>query len=328
MNTERLFSIFKKNFGTPKVMTWGYVLMFFTVLTAAFYAVRCFLKSPDLPIPLTSLTGCSLFTILESLCVLVLPAVLLSGDFGDRIPGRFTGAGALILALISGIPLMMIRIPLYNAVVWFNLRVAGKSVFPVIFHAGAGSLRAGVLGILSDTVIPSFAASLFFFGLLWSRFKREDRRKAAVIITLAFVFFTMDLTSALASAAAAVWCCYLRSRIHNMWAPFLCLISMTLSERILPSVLSRIDIFDVQTVSDISLTYFYSSLPAFFMGLVLLLFFIRVLDSFSNSLRFEIDDTEYDSTIPLFDKSINLSLILTLAIAITIWILIIRGAHI
>ena len=176
--------------------------------------------------------------------------------------------------------------------------------------------------------MPSaFGAALFFFGLLFTRFKSTDRRKAAVTVTIFFVLFSMDYTSILATAAAGLWCCYLRARVHNMWAPFLCLFTMKLSEMYLPETLARIDIFSVQTYADIGSTFFYSSLPAFFMGMVLLLFFIRVLDSFAISVRHEITGAEDDDIIPPFDKSINLSLLLTMAVFITVWILIFKGAH-
>ncbi|MBQ7274813.1 MAG: hypothetical protein IJR15_05080 [Clostridiales bacterium] len=323
-----VLEILKHNFLPPRVMTWGWPLMLLSIMTAAFFAARCLFKNPDLPFPAASVVGCSFLVILETLCALVLPAVMCSRGFEDRPVGHFTGVGALILSFISGIPLTMIRVPLYNALAWVTLRLTGNSVYPVFFHGNTDSPYGVYLSILCDVIIPAFGASIFFFGLLWCRFKSTDRFKAIIVITAAFVLYSMDFTSTLAIAAAGIWCCYLRSRIYNMWAPFLCLISMGLCEMFLPDTLARIDIFNVQTYADIGSTYFYSSLPSFFMGMVLLLFFIRMLDSFSISLRHEVNGSEDDDIIPPFDKSINLSLLLTMTVFIVVWVLIFKGVFI
>lgn len=325
-NTPAL-AIIKHNFGKPAVMTWGWPLMVISILTLAFLGLRSILKAPEMLFPATSVAGCSALMILMTLCVLVFPAVLFSRGIEDRITGHYTGIGTLLLAFISGVPLMMIRIPLYNTVAWATLRLTGKSVFPVFFHLDPDTNYGIALSILADTVIPAFGVALFFFGFLWTRFRSTDRLKALIVITAAYVLISMDFTSILAIAAAGAWCSFLRARTHNMWAPFLCLISMNLSEMLLPGTLSRIDIYEVQTYADIGSTYFYSSLPSFFMGMVLILFFIRVLDSFSISVRHEVTGTEYDDTIPAFDKSINLSLLLTIAVFITVWVLIFKGVY-
>lgn len=323
-----VIEILKHNFLPPRVMTWGWPVMLLSLMTAVFFTLRCLLKSPDLPLPAASVIGCSFLLILESLCALVLPSVMCSRGFEDRPIGRFTGVGALILSFISGIPLTMLRIPLYNALAWLTLRFTGSSVYPVFFHGQTDSPYGVYLSILCDIIIPAFGVSIFFFGLLWSRFRSSDRLMAYIVITAAYVLYSMDFTSSLAIIAAGIWCCYLRSRVYNMWAPFLCLISMGLCEMFLPDTLAHIDIFNVQTYADIGSTYFYSSLPAFFMGMVLILFFIRMIDSFSISIRHEVTGSEDDEIIPPFDKSINLSLILTATVFIVVWVLIFKGVYI
>ena len=322
-----VLSILKHNFGKPRIMTWGWPLMIFSLITLVFFGARCLFKSPDLPYPATSIVGCSFFMILMTLGALAVPAVFFSKGFEDRTVGRYTGVGSLLLSFISGVPLMMLGIPLYNFIAYLTLRFSRSSIYPVFFHTEPETLYGQILSIVCDIILPAFGASLFFFGFLWTRFKSTDRTKAYIVITAAYALYSMDFTSILAAAAAGIWCCYLRSRTHNMWAPFLCLISMKLSELVLPETISRIDIFAVQTYADIGSTYFYASLPSFFMGMVLLLFFIRVLDSFAFSLRHEFTGGEYDELIPPFDKSINLSLILTMAVFITIWILIFKGVY-
>lgn len=325
---NRTLAVLKHNFGMPSVMTWGFPLMIMAAVSLLIYLIRCLFKDPDQPLFAGSLVGFSAFMIILTLCALVMPAVICSRNIeGEALAGHYTGIGTLILAFVSGIPLTMIRIPLFNLLSWVTLRISGNSVFPVFFHSDPVTPYGKALSVLCGTVIPAFGAALFFFGLLWSRFRSTDRHQAYIAITLAFMLFSMDYTSLLASCAAAVWCCYLRSRIHNIWAPFLCLISSDLFTLFLPESLSKIDLFAVQTHADIGATYFYSSFPSFFMGMVLLLFFIRVLDQFSHAVRHEVTGSEYDDTIPPFARSINLSLILTGTLFIILWVLILKGAH-
>ncbi len=320
-------AIIKHNFGRPRVMTWGWPLMIMSLGTAVLFILRCILKDPDLPFPATTITGCSFLMIFGTVLALVFPAVFCARGIEDRPIGHFTGVGTLFLAFLSGIPLVMIRLPLYNMMAWLVLRFTGSSVFPVFFHSEPSSSYETILTIVSDILVPSFGAAIFFFGLLYTRFKSTDKVKAFVVVTLFYTLFEMDFTAVLALIVTGVWCCYLRSRIYNMWAPMLCLISTKLTELYLPEAMARIDIFSVQTHADIGSTYFYSSLPAFFMGMVLILFFIRVLDSFAISVRHEVTGAEDDEILPPFDKSINLSLILIMAVFITIWILIFRGVY-
>ena len=318
-------AILKHNFGRPRAMTWGWPVMLFTLITAVIFMARCILKDTESPFPVTSLVGCSFFVILITLAALVFPAVFCARGIEDRPVGRFTGVGVLILSFLSGIPLMMVRVPLYNIMAWITLRFSRSSIFPVFFHTEPNGKEATILAILSDVIIPAFGAAIFFFGLLWTRFRSSDRLQAYVVITTCFVLYKMDYTSLLAFIATGIWCCFLRSRIYNMWGPFLCLVSAGIAEMYLPETLARIDIYAVQTYADIGSTYFYSSLPAFFMGMVLLLFFIRVLDSFAISVRHEVTGTEDDEIIPPFDKSVNLSLLLTIGVFTTVWILLLKG---
>jgi hypothetical protein len=319
--------VLKYNFGRPRVMTWGWPVMLMSLGAAILFLLRCLLNGTDLPFPATSLVGNAFLMIIGTLVVMVFPAVFCARDISDRPIGHFTGIGTLFLSFLSGIPLMMIRIPLYNLVAYGVLRFSRSSIYPVFFHGEPTTTYGTVLNIITGILIPAFGAAIFFFGLLWSRFRSTDRRMAYVVIVTFFVLAAMDFTSILAVAAAGIWCCYLRSRVHNMWGPFLCLISMKLSTMLLPDTLSTIDIFEVQTYADVGSTYFYSSLPSFFMGMVLILFFIRVLDSFSISARHEINGTEDDDIIPPFDKSINLSLLLSLTVFIIIWALIFKGVY-
>ncbi len=327
-SAKRITSFLKHNFGKPEKMTWGWALMFMSMLLALVYAFVCIIKDFELPIAFTSVVGYSCMMLIMSVVVFVFPAFVLSQDFQLDVPGKYTGVGVLLLSLLSGVPLMMINVSLYNLSAWMTLVLNSKSIFPVFFIYGGGSeISTTILRLFSETVIPSFGAAIFFFGLLWSRFKSTERIPAYIVISLAFALTSLDFTSVLGLIVVGVWCGFLRSRAHNIWAPFVCLISLKLSEFLLPGVLSKIDIFTVQTHADIDSTFLYSSLTAFCMGFLLLQFFIRVLNIFENYAKYEFDVEAQDATIPPFDKSVRLSLVLAIVIVITIWVLIIKGVH-
>jgi len=327
-STPPAAAIIRHSFSRPAKMNWIWPLMVMSLVLAAFYALRCALTDAALPFTVTSVTGYSIIVITLTLFAEVFPAVSLSEGFSERITGAYTGFGALILSFLSGVPIMMISIALYNFTAWFDLRLTGKSVYPVFFHYGQIATASGnILVFLSDCIIPGLGAAIFFFGFMWTRFRSTDTRKAAIVISLAYMLYSLNFTAAMSFLVTGVWCCYLRKRMHNIWGPFLCIVGSSLSEYLLPETLSRIDIFGISTYADISATYFYSSLPAFFMGVVLLLFFIRIFDSFAGSVRYEIDESVYDTTIPPFERSINLALITTALIFIVLWILVIKGVH-
>ena len=128
-------SILKHNFGRPRVMTWGWPLMLLSFATALLFAVRCLLKGEDLPFPASSIAGCCFLSILGTLIALIFPAVYCARGIEDKPVGRYTGVGTLLLSLVSGVPLMMIRVPLYNLTAYLTLRFARSSVYPVFFHA-------------------------------------------------------------------------------------------------------------------------------------------------------------------------------------------------
>ncbi|MCQ2515618.1 MAG: hypothetical protein MJ094_01985 [Saccharofermentans sp.] len=326
--TKKIKNFLKHNFGKPEQMTWGWALMVMFALLALVYASICALKSIELPIAVTSIVGYSSLMLIITALVYVFPALMLSQDFQLKVPGKYTGVGVLLLSLLSGIPLMMINVALYNLSAWLTLVLNDKSIYPVFFSFGGGSeLTTIALKLFSQTVIPAFGAAIFFFGLLWSRFKSTERTAAIVVISLSFALSSLDFTSVLGLIVVGIWCCFLRSRAHNIWAPFVCLISLKVSEYLFPGILAKIDIFNVQTYADIDSTFFYSSLTACFMGYLLLQFFIRVLNNFENYVKHEFDDETENATIPPFDKSIRLSLVLALGIIITLWVLTIKGVH-
>ena len=299
-----------------------------SILTALLFVIRILLKYTGSPIPATSLIGYSVLEILLILIALMLPSAVLSRDLTERTIGSFTGTGPLLLAFFSGIPVMLITTALYNFSAWIILRVGSKMLFPIFFcHPDSSATLVKILEIMSDTVIPAAGASFFFFGLLWSRFRSKERFVGYIIIAGAYMLFSMNPVSAVGLFITGWWCSFLRTKTGNIAGPFLCLIASRLSEFLFTGTLSKVDILSIQTYSDIDPVYFYSSLPAAFMGVILISFFMKSLDSFHDSYVDEEEETELDTSIPSFDKGINLTIIVSGTVFLVIWILMCKGVH-
>ena len=303
--------------------------MTLSILTALFYTFRIIANKEGFPFPPTSLIGYSIFSVFITLVVLLLPGFSLSKGIYDQVIGRNTGIGSLLLAACSGIPVMMVTTAIYNFSSWILLRTGSDVIFPAYFYYSATDTKAGaVLAILTDTVIPAAGASVFFFGLMWSRFRSKERFVGYIIIAAAYMLYTMDFFGAGAVFFTGWWCCFLRTKTGNIFCPFLALVSARLSQYLFLDTLTKIDILPVQTYSDIDSTFFYSSLPALFIGLILIAFFMRSLNAFHDSYCDTEEDGIYDQVIPAFDKGINLTIVIAgLAFAV-LWIMLIKGVHI
>ena len=100
------------------------------------------------------------------------------------------------------------------------------------------------------------------------------------------------------------------------------------------SFVIEIDLTTVRTFSDIPTTFYYSSIPAVVVAVILLAFFRKTLGEFHNSYS---NDVYGDSRLPAekdggkankMYKGFNLTLVLGIAICVIFWILIFKGARI
>lgn len=309
-------------------MNWSYPLMLSSVMATLMFTLRVLAGRFGFPIPATSLIGYAIFETLFIILAAMLPAALLSRGLTDRTVGSFTGAGSLILAFISGIPIMLITTALYNFSAWLILRVSGRMCYPLFFsHITKSNGLTDSLEIMTDTVIPAAGASMFFFGLLWSRFRSRERFLGYIIIAAAYALFSFDLISLAGLFITGWWCSFLRTKTGSIAGPFLCLIASRLSVFLFNGTLNKVDILSIQTYSDIDSVYFYSSMPAIFMGVILLSFFMKSLDSFYGTYTDEEEEKALDEAIPAFDKGINLTIIISGALFMTMWILVCKGVH-
>ncbi|MBO4243125.1 MAG: hypothetical protein IKT14_08480 [Clostridiales bacterium] len=323
------FSVLMKyHFGKPQALTWSYPIMVMTILLMLFYVIRCFLPSDEAAIPATSLIGFSIFVPIVTIFCLVLPSLYLMKGHYDVLVGRYAGVGVLVTSFLSGVPLMLISVSIYNIFAWLWLHTGASMVYPAfLYFGGTETASAKVLSILTDTVIPGFGACLFFFGVLWSRFRSGERLAGYIIIGLTYALYGLDFINFPSLFIIGFWCAFVRSKSMSLFGPFLCLIGCRLTDLLLAGTLSRVDIMTTVAYSDIDPTYLYASLPSLFIGLILLSFFMRILTDFNAAYATKEEDSEYDSRIPSFDRGLNLSIVLSAVLMIILWVMLFKGVH-
>ena len=333
MSVKKIFRIFRNHFGFPRVINWGYSLFLSALGLLAVYLFKTIAVSKGYPISPTSLVG---FTLLELLLVavsmLIPVGTLVTGRKGEKNGivdsiGSFTGIGPLLLSLLSGIGLMFIRTPIHNFFSWAWLRIGRTLIFPAFFFVNdSSSVIEKILGYISGTVVPAFGISLFFTGLMWACFKKKDNKIATIVIALSLAFFSLNFIDFIGILFTGFWLCFLRDRVGNVWGPFASLLGCGLTTMFFGKYVKEIDITMIQVYSDIDSTYFYSSLPALLVGLILIGFFAKTLNDFKAS--YETDSTingEDNDTKPSLASGVNFALICAIIIIVVLWILVVKG---
>lgn len=334
MTLKKIFRILKNHFGFPVTINWGYSLFLCSLGLLTVYLLRNIFLSGGTPISPTSLMG---YTMTEPLLValaLLLPTATLfiekkknpKNVIVDSI-GSFTGIGPMLLSFISGVGLFLVKIPIHNFVSWAWLRLGRTLIFPTFFFVNDPTSKVEIaLGYISGTVIPALGLSLFFTGLMWACFRKENGRIATLIIALSMAVFSLNFVDFLAIFVTGIWLCFLRDRTKNVWAPFFSLLGCGLAELFLVRFVKSVDITMVQVYSDIDSTYFYSSLPAFLVGVILLAFFAKTLNDFKMSYDTDVSiNGEVRDETPSIASGVNLALICAIIIFLILWIMVIKG---
>lgn len=319
----------------PAKLNWGYSFMALAISSAFCFALRCMFQATGWGWPLTSLAGYALFTPIVVTFSLILTTIAIGYNHADKIVGKYTGIGVLLISAISGIPIMLITRASHNLIIlgWTSMR--WNLVYPVYFYrTDISSWKYIIFEVFSDTVVPAIGVSLFFFGLMYSAFSGEHKNYKYALIGIMLALYSLDIVEMPGIIIAGFWCAYLRSKVQNIWGPFLCLLSTRLSEYLLDPLLSKIDIVSIQSYSDIDATYFYSSIPAMFVGIILLFYFVSKFGTFYDD--FETRDPGMVEEKPAVKKNetiinilngINVELLVGVLIFIILIALVIKGVH-
>lgn len=322
----------KINFLPPHKMNWGYPV--FIMSTGLLISVLLKLGIERvLPFTPTSLAFCSLMVPLMALLALIVPSISLSSNNTDMtlngIAGTFTGVGPLIMAFFSGVPLSLLYSSLHNLSAYLWLRMGNNMVFPAFMcYNQDPSLIAKILEFVTQNVIPSLGICLFFTGIMWSLFKDKNKYAGMIIIIILFAAYSLNVIDLPGTVVTGIWILLLRKKTDNIFAPFLALVAMKITEICFASILSQVDITTLQTYSDIPVTFFYSSIPAIFVAMILFSFFKVSLDDFERIYYSDLlgresetsDENVERRTQPVI-KGINLALIISVVNLVVVWIL-------
>ena len=326
---------FVHSFKYPKPFNWGYPVFFGScgLIFAVFLSKLMFAGA--FPFSSTSLIGCAVIVLLLVMAAFLVPSVLMAEKGGLDITGRYTGIGALILSFLSGAPLYLIKAAFHNFALAFWLKNGGSVIFPAVFYQldDVNGLTLS-LSILIDTVVPAFGISFFFLGAVWQGFNEKRKRWAFIVIPLLIALYSFDFIDLPAILIIGWWLCIVRSRTENIYGPVLALLGARFTGILIGSVVVEIDLTTVRTYSDIPTTFYYSSIPAIVVAVILFAFFRKTLGEFHNAYS---NDVYGDPRLPAekdggkankLYKGFNLTLVLGIAICVIFWILIFKGARI
>ena len=327
---SKVRSFFTNCFLPPKELNWGYTLFVMSAGLLTLFLSRSLLTF--LPFSPTSLIFASLIVPLQVLIALIIPAVSLA--YSDNrlsttgFTGKFTGLGPILIGFFSGVPLSLINSACHNLVTYLWLRAGIPMAYPAFMCYNLdGSFLSVMLEIMTQSVIPAIGICIFFTGVLWSLFREENKGIATIIITIAFVLYSLNPVDSIGLAVVGWWILTLRRKTGNIFAPFFALVAMKITEVSFSFILPRIDTTTLQTYSDIPSSYFYSSAPSIFMGIILLSFFKSTLNDFERIYNNDLLGRENgeapaadneDKPLP-FMRGVNTSLAAAFIIMAVIW---------
>lgn len=322
-------------FAIPRPFNWGYSFLFAAVGSALAMILSKFLfDSGCLSFSTTSVVGCGLITALVTTLALMLPSVFIPEKTGLDITGRYTGVGTLVMSFLSGAPVFLIRASFRNIFTYLWLRLGNTVVFPALFSYSSDTSRASLaLQILTDTLVPALGISVFFYGLIWSGIRNDDKDLSYFVIPFLFCLYSLNFPDLPGLLVTGVWLCRVRKDSDNIWGPFLCLAGSRVFSLIMNGIIDEVDLTTLRTYSDMPTTFFFSSLPALVVSGILFAFFRKVLNEFHNTYYSDIygetgskygleDDTH---KVNRFRSGFNTALFLGVIIFVTFWIFMFKG---
>lgn len=322
-------------FRFPEPYNWGYPVFYGSVGFAFAFVLLKIMFSGAFPFSSTSLIGCAVIVLLIVMFAFVVPSVLIAEKCGLYITGRYTGIGALILSFLSGAPIYLLKASFHNLSLALWLKNGGAVVFPAVFyHLEEVTGQTLLLEVLIDTVVPAFGFSLFFLGVIWQGFSEEKKRWAFLIIPLLIGLFSFDFINLPAIFVIGWWLCIVRNHTENIYGPILALIGARLTEILIDSVISEIDLTTIRVFSDIPSTIYFASIPALVVAIILFAFFRKTLGEFHFAYSADIYGDERQPEVKDggkaggFFKGVNITLILGIAICAVLWIVLFKGFRI
>lgn len=332
---EQSRGFFQKRFGVPRPFNWGYSFLFAAIGAAATFMLALIIfESGSLSFSTTSIIGCGLITVLMTTAALMLPSVFIPSRSRLDIAGKYTGFGTLIMSFLSGAPIFLIKASFRNIFTYFWLRLGNSVVFPALFSYAVDNTKATLaLQIITDSLIPALGISVFFYGLMWSGIRNDDKDLSYWVIPLLLCLYSLNFPDLPATFVTGIWLCRVRKDSGNIWGPFLCLAGSRFFSVIMQSVISEIDLTTLRTYSDMPVTFFFSSIPALVVAGILFAFFRKMLGDFNFTYTADVygeegsnytapDDTR---SVNRFRAGFNTAFFMGVIIFVIFWILMFKG---
>lgn len=321
-------------FRFPKPYNWGYPVFFGSVGMGLALLLLKLMFSGAFEFSSTSLIGCAVIVIVIVMFAFVAPSVLLAEKGRLCITGRFTGVGALILSFLSGAPVFLLKSSIHNVTAALWLKFGGSVVFPAVFyHVEGVSGQTLALEILIDTVIPAFGFSLFFLGAVWQGFSENNRKWAYFFIPIFFAAFSFDFLDIFAVLIIGWWLCIVRNHTENIYGPILTLLGARITGILIENVVYEVDLTTIRVYSDIPSTFYFASIPAIVVAVILMAFFRKTLGEFHFAYSADIygDPKKIEAAEGARSESVlsgfNLTFVLGILILAAFWILLWKGVR-
>ncbi len=321
-------------FRFPKHYNWGYPVFFGSVGMGFALLLLKLMFSGAFEFSSTSLIGCAVIVIVIVMFAFVAPSVLLAEKGGLCITGHYTGIGALVLSFLSGAPVFLLKSSIHNITAALWLRFGGSVVFPAVFyHVDDMSGQTLLLEILIDTVIPAFGFSLFFLGAVWQGFSEKNRKWAFLLIPIFFAVFSFDFLDIFAILIIGWWLCVVRNHTENIYGPILTLLGARITGILIENVVYEVDLTTVRVYSDIPSTFYFASIPAIVVAVILIAFFRKTLGEFHFAYSADIygDGKKFEEAEGTRSESVfsgfNLTFVLGIMILTVFWILLSKGVR-
>ena len=323
-----------KAFKFPKPYNWGYPVFCGALGFITSYFLLKLLFSGTFMFSSTSLIGCAIIVIFLVMFAFVAPSVIIAEKCGLYITGRYTGIGALILSFLSGAPLYLIKASFHNLSLALWLRYGGSVVFPAVFYSvGEVSGPLLLLEVLIDTVIPAFGFSLFFLGAIWQGFPEKNKRLAFIIVPVLIALFSFDFMNLPAILVIGWWLCVVRNHTENIYGPILTLLGARITGILIENVVYEVDLTTIRVYSDIPSTFYFASIPAIVVAVILMAFFRKTLGEFHFAYSADIygDPKKIEAAEGARSESVlsgfNLTFVLGILILAAFWILLWKGVR-
>ena len=321
-------------FKIPKPYNWGYPVFYGSVGMAIALLILKLMFSGAFKFSSTSLIGCAITVIMIVMFAFVAPSVIIAERGGICITGHYTGIGVLILSFLSGAPVYLVKTSFHNLTTALWLKMGGTVMFPAVFYHVEGLTgQTLLLEILIDTIVPAFGFSLFFLGAVWQGFAEDKKKWGFIIVPMLFALFAFDPMNIVSILLIGWWLCVVRNNTGNIYGPILALLGSRLTGIMIDSILYEIDLTTIRVYSDIPSTFYFATVPAIVVAVILFAFFKKTLGEFHSvysNIIYGDEKGPEDRDGGLAGSVLsgfNLTFILGVLICVVFWILLTKGVR-